>query len=278
MKFLNSFQYFLKYSLFLVLFNVFSYASPFGNKLIVPIAELDEDFRHYAYVPAFDLKVGESGEIVRWFTKEHSAIVARAAVVEIKDNRAKIAFEPFEGLEQGAFPAPILYPKKNDEVIFRAFNDRAFLVAPSQEIYEKIKAVYPDVTWLHPDLLAAYLMDVGHTSPVKGDFRRVCTQYATGIVYLVNLNEGQALDCQTFKPVKKDYITGRAPINERMLPFFSRIGSDNQAWFSYLINDVTTQDYYLYFDALLKGEIKDEDATFFGRVTRYFTNQIKNIF
>lgn len=278
MKFLNSFQYFLKYSLFLVLFNVFSYASPFGNKLIVPIVELDEDFRHYAYVPAFDLKVGESGEIVRWFTKEHSAIVARVAVVEIKDNRAKIAFEPFEGLEQGAFPAPILYPKKNDEVIFRAFNDRAFLVAPSQEIYEKIKAVYPDVTWLHPDLLAAYLMDVGHTSPVKGDFRRVCTQYAAGIVYLVNLNEGQALDCQTFKPVKKDYITGRAPINERMLPFFSRIGSDNQAWFSYLINDVTTQDYYLYFDALLKGEIKDEDATFFGRVTRYFTNQIKNIF
>ncbi|WDL74593.1 plasminogen-binding N-terminal domain-containing protein [Helicobacter winghamensis] len=278
MKFLNSFQYFLKYSLFLALFNVFSYASPFGNKLIVPIVELDEDFRHYAYVPAFDLKVGESGEIVRWFTKEHSAIVARAAVVEIKDNRAKIAFEPFEGLEQGAFPAPILYPKKNDEVIFRAFNDRAFLVAPSQEIYEKIKAVYPDVTWLHPDLLAAYLMDVGHTSPVKGDFRRVCTQYAAGIVYLVNLNEGQALDCQTFKPVKKDYITGRAPINERMLPFFSRIGSDNQAWFSYLINDVTTQDYYLYFDALLKGEIKDEDATFFGRVTRYFTNQIKNIF
>lgn len=278
MKFLNSFQYFLKYSLFLVLFNVFSYASPFGNKLIVPIVELDEDFRHYAYVPAFDLKVGESGEIVRWFTKEHSAIVARAAVVEIKDNRAKIAFEPFEGLEQGAFPAPILYPEKNDEVIFRAFNDRAFLVAPSQEIYEKIKAVYPDVTWLHPDLLAAYLMDVGHTSPVKGDFRRVCTQYAAGIVYLVNLNEGQALDCQTFKPVKKDYITGRAPINERMLPFFSRIGSDNQAWFSYLINDVTTQDYYLYFDALLKGEIKDEDATFFGRVTRYFTNQIKNIF
>ncbi|WP_299549280.1 plasminogen-binding N-terminal domain-containing protein [uncultured Helicobacter sp.] len=278
MKFLNPLQYFLKYSLFVALFSVFSYASPFGNKLIVPIVELDEDAKHYAYVPAFDLKIGESGEIVRWFTKEHSAIVARAAVVEIKDDRAKIAFEPFEGLEQGAFPAPILFPKKNDEVIFRSFNDRAFLVAPSQEIYEKIKAVYPDVTWLHPDLLAAYLMDVGHSSPVKGDFRKVCTQYAVGIVYLVNLNEGQALDCQTFRPVKKDYITGRAPVEERMLPFFSRIGNDNQEWFSYLINDVTTRDYYLYFDALLKGEISDEDATFFGRVTKYFTKQIKNIF
>ncbi|MCI5969373.1 plasminogen-binding N-terminal domain-containing protein [Helicobacter sp.] len=275
MKFLNSFQDFLKYSLLIALFSILSYASPFGNKLIVPIVELDKDPKHYAYVPAFDLKVGESGEIVRWFTKEHSTIVARAAVVEIKDARAKIAFEPFEGLEQGAFPAPILFPKKGDEVIFRSFNDRAFLVAPSQEIYEKIQAAYPDVTWLHPDLLAAYLMDVGHTSPVKGDFRKVCTQYAAGIVYLVNLNEGQALDCQTFIAIKKDYITGRAPVDERMLPFFSRIGIDNQNWFTYLINNVTTRDYYLYFDALLKGDISDEDATFFGRVTKYFTNQIK---
>lgn len=269
---------FIKACLLVSLLGSVVFASPFGNKLIVPITELDKDSKHYAYVPAFDLKVGESGEILRWFTKENSAIVARAAVVEIKDGLAKVAFEPLEGFEQGAFPAPVLFPKKGDEVIFRSFNDRAFLVAPSQEIYEKIKAAYPDVTWLHPDLLAAYLMDVGHSSPVRGDFRKVCTQYAAGIVYLVNLNEGQALDCQTFTPIKKDYITGRAPIEERMLPFFSRIGNNNQEWFMYLINSVETRDYYLYFDALLKGEITDEDATFFGRVTKYFTNQIKNIF
>ena len=63
-----------------------------------------------------------------------------------------------------------------------------------------------------------------------------------------------------------------------MLPFFSRIGSTNQEWFFYLINDKRTQDYYIYFDALLKGEIKDEDATFFGRITNYFTQSIKDIF
>lgn len=266
-------------SLFSILFfSSLAYSSPFGNKLIVPIVEMDKDSEHYAYVPAFDLRVGESGEIIRWFDKDHSGIVAKAAIVEVKDNLAKIAFEPFEGLEQKAFPTPTLLPQKNDEVIFRAFNDRAFLIAPSQDIYEKIKDAYPDVTWMHPDLFAAYLMDVGHTAPVKSDFRKVCTQYATGIVYIVNLNEGQALDCQTFSVVKKDYITGRAPIEDRMLPFFSRIGNNNQEWFEYFINDVKTQDYYLYFDSLLKGEIKDEDATFFGRINRYFSNTIKNIF
>lgn len=272
MKFLNPIKFLWKCLLCAVFVGAFANASPFGKKLIVPIVDLDKDAKHYAYVPAFDLKVGESGEIVRWFTKEHSAIVAKAAVVEIKDGRAKIAFEPFEGLEQGAFPAPILFPKKSDEVIFRAFNDRAFLVAPSQEMYEKIKTAYPEVVWLHPDLLAAYLMDVGHASPVKGDFRRVCTQYAVGIVYLVTLNGGEALDCQTFTSLKKDYITKQVPANEQMLPFFSRIGIDNQSWFSYWINGARSRGYYLYFDALLKGEISDEDATFFGRVTKYFAN------
>lgn len=268
----------LKYYIVFCVFNLFVFASPFGNKIIVPIVELDEDSKHYAYVPAFDLKVGESGEIVRWFDREHSGIVAKAAVIEVQNGRAKIAFEPFVGLEQSAFPTPILMPQKNDEVIFRSFNDRAFLIAPTQDIYEKIKAAYPEIKWLHPDLFAAYLMDVGHTAPVKGDFRKICAQYAAGVIYMVNLNEGQALDCQTFSVIKKDYITGRAPIEERMLPFFSRIGSNNQEWFSYLFNDIKTQDYYVYFDALVKGEIRDEDATFFGRITNYFMNSIKDIF
>ena len=92
---------YLKLKLFICIlfFSSIAFASPFGNKLIVSIIELDTDSEHFAYVPAFDLKVGESGEIIRWFDKEHSGIVAMAAVVEVKDNRAKIAFEPFEGLE-----------------------------------------------------------------------------------------------------------------------------------------------------------------------------------
>ena len=253
-------------------------ASPFGNKIVVPITELDADAEHYAYIPAFDLKVGESGVIIRWLENGRSAIVAQAAIIEVKDNKAKIAFEPFAGLEQPAFPTPLLTPRKNDEVIFRAFNDRAFLIAPSQEIYEKVKDAYPDVTWLHPDLLAAHLIYVGHLAPVKKDFREICSQYATGIVYLVNLNEGLALDCQTFSPIKKDYISGRVAKEERMRPFFSRVGSQSQDWFSYLIGGVSVDDYYIYFDALLKGEIKDEDATFFGKVTKYFTQEIKSIF
>lgn len=272
---MNFFNKFFKAGLCLGLFS-YLFASPFGNKLIVPITEMDS--QDYAYVPAFDLRVGESGDIVRWFNNEHSGIIAKAAVIEIQDNKAKIAFEPYVGLEQKAFPTPTLTPQKNDEVIFRAFNDRALLIAPSQEIYQKVLEAYPDVTWTHPDLFAAYLVGVNHLAPVKSDFRNICAQYAIGIIYMVNLNEGQALDCQTFAVMKKDYISGRAAIEDRMRPFFSRIGKINQDWFSYLIGGISVDDYYLYYDALLKGEIEDNEATFFGRVSKYLTKQVEDIF
>lgn len=269
--------------LFFIMFLVCAYFSlgfstPFGNRLAVPIIEIDSQNPNLAYVPAFDLKVGESGEIIRWFDKEHSGIVARAAVIEVKDGRAKVAFEAYQGLNQDAFPIPLLTPQKNDEVIFRTFNDRAFLIAPNQEIYDKIQSAYPEVTWLHPDLFAAYLMDIGHLAPVKGDFRNICSQYSAGVVYIVNLNEGQALDCQTFSLIKKDYITGRVAPKDRMRPFYSRIGNANQDWFTYLVSGISVNDYYLYYQALLKGEIEDSDATFFGKITRYFKETIKENF
>ncbi|MDE5591441.1 MAG: plasminogen-binding N-terminal domain-containing protein [Helicobacter sp.] len=265
-------------TLMIVFANIAIFASPFGEKVVVPILEMDEDSKHYAYIPAFNLKVGESGDIIRWFDKEHSGIVAKAAVVEIIGDRAKIAFEPFEGFKQKAFPTPVLMPMKDDEVIFRAFNDRAFLIAPSQDLYDRIQAVYPDITWIHPDLFAAYLMEVGHTAPVKADFRQICLQFATGVVYIVNLNEGQVLDCQTFSLIRRDYITGMVAQEDQVLPFYSRIGNANQNWFSYIVNDEKTKDYYVYFEALLRGEIRDEDATFFGRITNYFTQKIRDIF
>lgn len=257
---------------------MFAAPLPFGNKIAVPIVQMDADSEHYAYVPAFDLRVGESGEIIRWFDRSHSAIVARAAVIEVKEGKAKIAFERFKTLDQKAFPNPELTPRKNDEVIFRTFYDRAFLIAPNQELYQKIKDAYPEMTWQHPDLFASYLLDNGTHAPNTEDFRKICDAYSAGIIYIVNLNEGQARDCQTFGLLKKDYITGRVAVEDRMKPFFSRLGSIEQSWFNFIIGGVAVEDYYLYYDALLKGQIKDEDTTFFGRVYRYLQDGINKVF
>ncbi|MGP1449533.1 MAG: plasminogen-binding N-terminal domain-containing protein [Wolinella sp.] len=254
--------------IFALLFFVYTavFASPFGNKIAVPILELDGN--GFAYVPAFDLRVGESGEIIRWLDRDHSVIIARAAVVELNNGRAKVAFERFDTLDQRAFPDPQFTPQKNDEVIFRAFYDRAFLIAPSQELYQKVQSAYPEVSWQHPDLFASHLLDKGNHAPNIKDFRDICNAYNAGIVYIVNLNEGQARDCQTFGLLKHDYITGRVAVEERMKPFFSRLGNVEQSWFSFIVGGVAVDDYYRYYDALLKGEIKDEDTSFFGRIYR----------
>lgn len=252
-------------------------ASPFGDKIIVPILELDSSAPSHAYTPAMDLQVGESGEILRWLDEDRSTIIARAAVVEIKEGRAKIAFESFDALNQPSFPAPLLTPQAHDKVVFRAFYDRAFLITPNQDLHQKIQAAYPEITWQHPDLFASYLLDKGHHAPNTEDFRHICEAYNAGIVYIVNLNEGQARDCRTFALIRKDYITGHATPEDRMKPFFSRLGDIEPSWFSFIIGNVEVGDYYLYYDALLKGEIKDEDLTFFGEVYRTLQRGIQKV-
>lgn len=258
--------------LLLSLLMVSSYASPFGNKLVVPIVEMDSALAssgdHIGYVPAFDLKVGESGEVLRWFSSNRSGIIGKAVVLEVKNNKAKILIERFTGLDQSAFPVATLQPEKDDEVIFRAFNDRAFLISPSQNIYEKVRSAYPDVTWLHPDLFIAHLLDVNQLSPSMKDFRKICYQYSAGVIYLVTKTEGLVLDCQTFGKLKHDVISGQAPAKERMRPFYSRIGNLDRSWFAYVVGDLVVNDYYVYYQALLDGKIPDQDNTFFGRASR----------
>lgn len=246
---------------------------PFGDRVVATITEISDADRKQAKVSASGLMVGDSGQIVRWFDENHSAIIAQAIVIAVENDLAVVAYEPFTALDQKAFPTPTLEPQENDEVIFRAFNDRAFLIAPNAAIYEKVRDQYKDIAWLHPDLVAAYLLDVGHNSPVKGDFRAVCSQYAVGVVYIVASSGGYAVDCQSFVPIKQDTIDETAPQDSRAKPFYARLG-DNSSWFSFLLQSDAEADYYTYYDALLRGEISDDDATFFGRISRAIKTKI----
>ena len=44
---------------------------------------------------------------------------------------------------------------------------RAFLIAPSEEIYHKITEATQSVQWIHPDIFASMLSFSGHPSPQK---------------------------------------------------------------------------------------------------------------
>jgi len=251
----------------LIFFTFFAYAQDFGSMAAYPLVKIDEK-RNEAYLNTGNLKKGESGLIIRWFDNSHASIVASMVVVESKDNEAKIAFKVFDALEQDAFPVPLLSPKVNDEVIVRGFYNRALLIAPDQNIYQKVISEYKKMSWIHPDLFAAFLIQEGKNAPSKSDFRRFCDFYSVGLVYMVNMNKGQVVDCQTFTVLHEDYITGRVKDEDTVKPFFSRIGNIENAWLDFITDDV--ENYYSYYDSLMKSKDSDTEMGLFGTIINYF--------
>lgn len=233
---------------FITIFLIFStlFSGDFGDRVAFPVKKVEGDL---LYINRYDFKVGESGYVIRWFDSEHAAIVASVVVKENKGDDTVLTFKPYEGLKNDAFPVAKLSPRVGDEVLIRSNYKRALLIAPNLELYQKITASYSDTNWIHPDLFASELIKSGTNRPTKKDFRNFCTTYAVGIVYFVNGTRGEARDCHSFALLHTDYITGLAPKNERMKPFFSRIGNIEAGWLSFLNSD--TGDFYQYYHSLL---------------------------
>lgn len=248
------------------------YAGDFGREIALPILEAGEE---RAYVPAADLKAGQSGVITRWLDDNHETIIAQTIVSRIENGRAEIVFKVFDALANDALPTPKLLPRKNDEAVLRKFYDRGMIVSPNHELYQKIEKSYSKTQWIHPDLMASSIMVNGVAAPKRQDFRAFCAAYNVGVLYIVNNNQGQVVDCQSFEVLQSDYLTGRVAETEAVLPFFSRLGTLEGTWIE---NLTTTQvsAYYPYYAQLLSADRSEEkDSSFFQRVLDLIEQPLK---
>ncbi|MFP4331969.1 MAG: plasminogen-binding N-terminal domain-containing protein [Campylobacterales bacterium] len=240
----------LLFGLYLTLFA--NSSAPFGEAFALPVSKKDGQF---VYMNAADLKIGETGSIIRWFDTNHSAVVAKAVVVDIDDGEAKLLYRKYDALKNDAFPTAVLEPKRGDEVHMRSFNKRALLVAPDQEMYQKLTKTYDTIDWIHPDIFVSEIIKEGTIRPDRDDFRDFCSAYSVGVVYFVNGTKGEARDCSSFEILKSDYISGLVAKDKRMKPLYSRIGNIEAGWLSFLNNDIG--DFYTYYRNLL--ETKEVD-------------------
>lgn len=251
------------FMMFFIYFNLFS--TDFGKMTPSAIEEIDQ---HYAKIKNSGFKIGESGVILRWFDKEHSSIIARAIVEKVDEKYAYLRYEVFDSLSQSAMPMPKIAPKSGDEVLMRYFYKRALLIAPNFEIYQKITSLYKNVIWLHPDLMAAQLIESGNFAPKKSDFKRFCAQYSVGVIYFVNKTKGQLYDCHSFSLLKEDYITGVVKKSDTITPFYSRFDSLKSGWLNIFTQEV--DDFYDYYEKLLEDKIKEDEKSLFNRVVEFF--------
>lgn len=203
---------------------------------------------------AKDLLVGESGWVVASFS-DYSGIIAQAEVIECcEDGKAVASIKSFDTLRQVYLPNPTNDPKEGDIVVFRGVNHKAFLVAPNLELYDKIKEDYKEVNFVSSDLLLGYLFSYGGYDPTRLFFREACSAYGVGLVYIINENALDVLDCQSFKILdSKEMDTSE--VEDISVPFYSRIEEVNTGTLFSFLQPKKAKFYFAYYTNLLHPEV-----------------------
>lgn len=192
------------------------------------------------------IQIGSSGVVLHKFGVDES-IIARASVIEKNGNSAKVRFEVFDMLAQRAFPLPGVVPEQGDIILLNYLYDRSLIVVPNKEIYEEVVKAFPKMTFIHPDIVGAYLSYEYKPNPSRNDFRKMCAQSAAGVIFFGLDGKGVFADCQSFK-ILKEYKTGE--VSYYQLPFYTRVADIDTVFWK--LNGEHINNYDAYYNKLLE--------------------------
>ncbi|MDU7693119.1 MAG: plasminogen-binding N-terminal domain-containing protein [Helicobacter sp.] len=221
------------------------------DEIKAQITSIDGNKIHFKILtnPKIPLKSGEIGQIVHKYNDQDSAIIG-----SIKFNSGEIG-ELSESLflSQPFLPAPTNAPKAGDTIIFRSFNNRAFLIAPNVNSYNKASQQLKDIEILSADLLQGLLLSYGGFDPDKAFLSASCRNYNVGLLFVVLQDNISAFDCQSLVAIHKDaFSLSQNDIKNIKAPFYSRIegisSRDLKSFFSFK----ESLKYFDFYNNLLK--------------------------
>lgn len=234
--------------------------------------------------PAMGRVVGESGFIWHIYDENYASIIATATIIEIKssqneyspknttqektsqkanpqkqnpkDNASQSAkaiarINPISVLEQKYLPSPTNKPVAGDEVHFGTLNSLAFIIAPTLETYDSIRASYPSMQFLNSDLMVGYLFDKSKFDPKPKVLSNACAVYSVGLLFLVTRDRLSVLDCQSL--VELDAVAfDTSAVGQTIAPFFSRVQYASSGSLDSALKRKNSKQYFEYYDGLLK--------------------------
>jgi hypothetical protein len=174
--------------------------------------------------------VGVSGFISHQIDPNHSSILKNAVVINYDKEQkiATLALSDYNGLKNNSLPTGNWKVSIGDTAVLAYGYSRAFLVAPSEEIYHQVtKSV--QIQWIHPDMFATILSFKGHATPLKSDFSAMSIANAVGLVFIYLDQKVYMLDARSFKILS----INDAPLvqDSVKLPFYSRVKHIDSNWF-----------------------------------------------
>ena len=193
-----------------------------------------------------NIVVGSSGIVTHTFKNGISTIVARADVIKIDGDKATIKFEVYTLSTQVAFPKPGLLPAVGDTVTLNYLYNRALIVAPNFKVFKEVTKHFKNITWVHPDIVGAYLAKIFRPNPDEEIFKKVCEVNSVGIIFFALNDYGYFVDCNNFKTIKK-VKTGR--IKKAQAPFYTRVKGIETSWLKWGDDYIT--DYNAYYRKII---------------------------
>ncbi|STQ86349.1 plasminogen-binding protein pgbA [Helicobacter muridarum] len=205
----------------------------------------------FATFPAKNLKVGEVGIIIRDL-ESYRVVVADVEIISIDGDLARAKVVPFSQLKQPYLPTPKLTAQQGDKIIFRSYNDKAFLIAPDEMTYNLVKEKYQFVNFISSDLLMGFLNSRGKHDPTKKTLVAACNEYAVGMVFIVGSDTLAAFGCQNLSLIhESDIVTsGVSP----QTPFYTRVNFEGGGSLTYLFaSKKSRKNYFSYYDSIIKA-------------------------
>lgn len=200
----------------------------------------------YGYVKdSPQIQLNSSGVVMHNFNDSRS-IIARASVIAKENGVAKLEFKVFSSLEQPALPLPDVLPEVGDEVILNFLYDRGVVIAPDRQSYEDIIDSYPQIYFVHIDILGAQLVRNGLLSPKRSDFRKFCANNAVGVLIFVLEQKAKFVDCQDFTTLYEIRVSKPSSVE---VPFYSRIKEYKSDLLNFGSQEVG--NFYRYYETLI---------------------------
>jgi len=188
-----------------------------------------------------DIVVGSSGIVMHKFSDDTTTIVARVDVINKSNGKAILNFKTYKALKQQALPLPGIAPAVGDKVILNYMYDRALIVAPNYKVYNEITRHFKNITWVHPDIMGAYLARQYRPNPDRKLFQTICRQNVASLIFFALNDESVFVDCNNFKIVKK--LKGER-VRNAQLPFYTRVRGIDTSWLNFSSKKMSSYSNY----------------------------------
>ncbi|HFU77795.1 MAG TPA: hypothetical protein ENK98_06180 [Epsilonproteobacteria bacterium] len=168
---------------------------------------------------------GMTGIVVHNYGNDAEAITSRVR----QNTSGKVTLLDGDIIHHDNLPTISTSVAAGDKVIGGYLYNNVLVLAPNAQVYKNITSTYHK-TWIHPDLFALFLAEIGDNIPTTENLKAFAKSYQVGLIYIVGHDGAKLLDPISGQIVGQKPMTGLPEKGKS--PFFMRFDEIDSGIFS----------------------------------------------